>query len=96
MLVLIPPIVEQEQICKHLDTATAEFNALITNTERQIALLREFRTLLIADVVTGKLDVRKAAHRLPVEVGSIKSDMEEIDTIEEEFQEPETMGEAYG
>ena len=27
--------------------------------------LREFRTRLIADVVTGKLDVREAAARLP-------------------------------
>ena len=28
-------------------------------------LLREYRTRLIADVVTGKLDVREAAARLP-------------------------------
>ena len=31
----------------------------------QIDLLHEFRTRLIADVVTGKLDVRKAAAALP-------------------------------
>jgi type I restriction enzyme S subunit len=31
-------------------------------------LLREFRKCLIADVVTGKLDVREAAARLPDEV----------------------------
>ena len=35
---------------------------------REISLLREYRTRLIADVVTGKLDVREAAARLPDEV----------------------------
>jgi type I restriction enzyme S subunit len=34
---------------------------------REIDLLREYRTRLIADVVTGKLDVREAAARLPQE-----------------------------
>ncbi len=36
--------------------------------QREISLLREYRTRLIADVVTGKLDVREAAARLPDEV----------------------------
>ena len=34
-------------------------------TEREINLLREYRTRLIADVVTGKLDVREVAAALP-------------------------------
>ena len=33
----------------------------------EIELLREYRTRLVADVVTGKLDVREAAARLPDE-----------------------------
>ena len=37
------------------------------HAEREISLLREYRTRLIADVVTGKLDVREAAVRLPDE-----------------------------
>ena len=37
-------------------------------TSDEIRLLREYRTRLIADVVTGKLDVREAAARLPEEV----------------------------
>jgi type I restriction enzyme S subunit len=32
---------------------------------REIALIQEFRTRLIADVVTGKLDVRAVAASLP-------------------------------
>jgi hypothetical protein len=47
-------------------------------------------------VVTGKLDVREAARRLPTETEEIESDMEAIEAIEEEFQESEAMGEAYG
>lgn len=42
-----------------------------TNTARhvhEIALLREYRTRLTADVVTGKLDVRAAAAKLPEQV----------------------------
>ena len=35
--------------------------------EREISLLREYRTRLIADVVTGKLDVCAAAAALPEE-----------------------------
>jgi type I restriction enzyme S subunit len=34
-------------------------------TEREIALMQEYRTRLTADVVTGKLDVRSAAVQLP-------------------------------
>ena len=43
------------------------FNVAINRTEREITLLREYRTRLIADVVTGKLDVRPAAANLPDE-----------------------------
>ena len=35
--------------------------------EREIELLREYRTRLVADVVTGKLDVRPAARQLTAE-----------------------------
>ena len=96
LLVIVPPIKEQNKICRHIDSAIAEFDALITSTERQITLLQEFRTRLIADVVTGKLDVREAARRIPDETEEIEPDMESIEAIEEELQESETMGEAYG
>jgi type I restriction enzyme S subunit len=33
--------------------------------EREIALMQEYRTRLTADLVTGKLDVREAAAKLP-------------------------------
>ncbi len=56
----LPPLPEQAVIVEHLDKATAEIAAAITRARRQIELLQEYRTRLIADVVTGKLDVRKA------------------------------------
>ena len=42
--------------------------ATAARAEHEISLLREYRTRLIADVVTGKLDVREAAARLPDEI----------------------------
>ena len=63
----VPPCDEQDAI---VNAVTAETHALASSVEhlsREIALLVEYRTRLIADVVTGKLDVREAA-RLPDEV----------------------------
>jgi type I restriction enzyme S subunit len=65
--VLIPPLAEQKEIVQGIHAQTAELEAAITRLEREIALLREYRTCLVADVVTGKLDVRAAAQRLPAE-----------------------------
>ena len=59
--VIIPPPREQAAIVEYLDEATADIDAAINRTGRQIKLLHEYRTRLIADVVTGKLDVREAA-----------------------------------
>ena len=61
----VPELDEQRQIVKHLDEATVGINQAISKAERQVALMREYRTRLVADVVTGKVDVREAAARLP-------------------------------
>ena len=62
-----PPVGEQHAILEHIGMETAETNRAITVANREISLLREYRTRLIADVVTGKLDVRAAATKLPDE-----------------------------
>ena len=64
-----PSLPEQTAIVEHLDKATANIDAAITRARRQTELLREYRTRLIADVVTGKLDVREAAANLPERAG---------------------------
>ena len=61
---------EQEQIAKRVESETSSFDSTISRLEREIELLREYRTRLVADVVTGKLDVREAAARLPKEAAS--------------------------
>lgn len=63
----VPPADEQGQISDYLDGATANLDKAIDAARREIGLLREYRTRLIADVVTGKLDVRDAATYLPDE-----------------------------
>ncbi|MBL0168453.1 MAG: restriction endonuclease subunit S [Propionivibrio sp.] len=62
--VLVPPRPEQDAICEFIDTELFGYNTAISRLEREIELLREYRNRLIADVVTGKLDVREAADRL--------------------------------
>ncbi|MGO9742926.1 MAG: restriction endonuclease subunit S, partial [Roseiarcus sp.] len=59
--------------------------------ERQITLIQEFRARLIADVVTGKLDVRAAAAGLP-EGGDTEpvEDLVEDDDLDEFSEVPET------
>jgi type I restriction enzyme S subunit len=48
------------------------FHTDVLEREREIELLREYRTRLVADVVTGKLDVREAAARLPDEAAAAR------------------------
>lgn len=60
-----PPVSEQFEIMEYLRTTLSTQNTAITRTEREIELMGEFRTRLVADVVTGKLDVRAAAAALP-------------------------------
>ena len=65
--VLCPPPDEQREILDIVKSETAETRRAIGQAQSQIGLLREYRTRLVADVVTGKLDVREAATRLPGE-----------------------------
>ena len=56
---------EQEEIVNFIATETTALTTAISRTEREIALMQECRTRLTADIVTGKLDVRVAAAKLP-------------------------------
>jgi type I restriction enzyme S subunit len=76
--VLVPPIEEQKQIVEQISSQASSIDTAIGHAHREVALLREYRTRLIADVVTGKLDVREAA-QLPDEV----DEAEPLDDVEE-------------
>lgn len=65
--VAFPPIEEQRSIAVFLDKEAVRFDTAISRLTRETDLLREYRTRLTADVVTGKLDVREVAARLPEE-----------------------------
>ena len=60
-----PPAVEQRAIQGFLRETDMRIGKLLRAQRNAIDLLREHRTRLIADVVTGKLDVRRAAASLP-------------------------------
>lgn len=54
----IPPIDEQKQIIEFLDIETDRIVSLKNSTRKEIELLKEYKTALISEVVTGKIDVR--------------------------------------
>ncbi|MGA2260771.1 MAG: restriction endonuclease subunit S [Acidobacteriota bacterium] len=97
----IPPLQEQEAIMAFVKTATLSLREMIDRAQREIALIREYRTRLIADVVTGRLDVREAAARLPEEdplrdfASSREHDLSDVpsDTGEEPTDDLETTPE---
>ncbi|MBM4163500.1 MAG: hypothetical protein FJ222_03545 [Lentisphaerae bacterium] len=87
-----PSIDEQQAVLAYIETAIAPLRTAITNLQRAMALLREYRTRLSADVVTGKLDVRAAAASLPATepVASVLSvSPDEPDAADDPALEPE-------
>ena len=80
--IAVAPVTEQLAIVQHYTEQAQPIIATIKTTEREIDLLREYRTRLITDVVTGKLDVREAAARLP-EVERAPADEPEVAEMEE-------------
>jgi type I restriction enzyme S subunit len=67
VLVLVPPAKEQRQLLDRIANETRSIDSATADARRDIDLIREYRTRLTADVVTGKLDVREAAAKLPEE-----------------------------
>jgi type I restriction enzyme S subunit len=61
----LPPIEEQSEIVERVKESTNAIDVTADAAVREIDLLREFRARLIADVVTGRVDVREAAAPLP-------------------------------
>ena len=89
MVVPCPPKDEQIKIIRFIEIETKSSEDAVDRTKREIELLREFRTRLVADVVTGKLDVRAAAAKLPAEeteavTSADLPDEMEVETLENE------------
>jgi len=79
---------EQESLVSLLDSALKQVDQAVFTAAREIALLREYRTRLIADVVIGKLDVRAAAARLTDE-GDEPEPLDDAEALAEGNEETE-------
>ena len=65
IVVAVPPVDEQLEIVRSIAADSQYLNNAISAAQRRVDLVREYRTRLTADVVTGQVDVREAAAGLP-------------------------------
>ena len=83
--IAVPSIKEQGDALSRIGEETDPLNTTISRLEREIELFREYRIRLVADVVTGKLDVRDAARRLPdAAIAGIELEPDDPELIDEE------------
>lgn len=76
-------IEEQQEIIDFITEQTKVIDKRISIAEKEIDLIIEYRTRLISDVVTGKIDVRG------IEVDDVFEEDMELDNVEEELEEHE-------
>ncbi len=88
--IAVPRPDEQDRIMRWVTAETAPLTLVISQATGEINLLREYRTRLIADVVTGKVDVREAAARLPDETVEPEP-LEDADVVAEGDEESESV-----
>jgi|ERR1039458_9591213 type I restriction enzyme S subunit len=81
--VVVPPLREQTEIVHRTRNVCEHLNRSVSSAEQEIFLLREYRTRLMTDVVTGKLDVREAAAQLPEEVPEVEP-LDEMEDMPED------------
>jgi type I restriction enzyme S subunit len=86
----VPPMTEQKQLLDAIERATLRIKTAIARTEQEISLVQEYRTRLTADIVTGKLDVRAAAAKLPDVEADIELSSDAVELDEELLEESET------
>ena len=76
----LPDLCEQRDIVNHITKATSICTQLKKRTRLEIETVQEYRNRLIADVVTGKLDVREAVAQL-AEVGPHEAESDSEGTL---------------
>src|SRR5699024_10040946 len=77
--ICVPPLEDQLWLLKTIAEEEASVIAAMEEAQREIALLQEFRTRLVADVVTGQVDVRAIAATLPKEPEAVADFISETD-----------------
>jgi type I restriction enzyme S subunit len=84
----IPPASELGDILAFVTAESTRIQGAVDKLEREISLLQEYRARLVADVVTGKVDVREAANKVPEDIPTdITADMDHWDTADNLDQE---------
>ncbi len=80
---------EQEDLVRDLNNKTKDIDNLIKKAQREIDLIQEYRTRLISDVVTGKVDVRdiKVEDIDDEELADVLDSSEEITELEDSVDE---------
>lgn len=86
--ILCPPPDEQRRILEHIEMHCRPLEVSLERSTQEITLLRELRIRIIADVVTGKLDVRDVAAHLP-DVEDFLDEDDDLDEDEPSLEESE-------
>ena len=85
---VMPPVEEQMKIVEYIKAKFAEIDSVKPMLEKEIELLREYRTRLISDVVTGQMDVRN------IEIPEFEAELDfEADAGNETDEDDDTMNE---
>lgn len=79
--ILIPPDDEQKEIVRYLDEVCAKIDAAIKKMEEKIANLQDLKIRLVADTVTGKIDVRS------IEIPEYEFVDEDNDNVDENLEQ---------
>jgi type I restriction enzyme S subunit len=85
-----PSIKEQLAIVSGIEEEHRNLNKLIYTIEKEIALVEEYKTSLIAEAVTGKIDVRDSEIPETLEVELYEELEEELSMVAEDEAEYET------
>lgn len=89
----LPSEDEQHAICAYIREHTAEFDTAIQKVQSEVQFIQEFRARLIADVVTGQIDVRAVAATLPdiaeADVADLTADDDMVDDADDLIDEEE-------
>lgn len=76
--VAVPDEYAQRALVERIEARVIDTAQVVEKTQREIALVREFRTRLVGDVVTGQVDVRAIAASLPDLDSLLDDDLEDV------------------
>lgn len=85
---LYPPLEEQQEIVNFINVATKNIDFLIDKIEQKLKLVIEYKSSLISDVVTGKIDVRD------IKIEDV-GDIQEFIIDETEIEDTDVGSESY-